>query len=489
MKLQDKILLVSIGLAFAASFRPIVAQDKNAVLLAATQALGASEITAIRYSGRGEQFLFGQAPNSDASWPRVEVTSYSATVDYDLPYMRTELFRRQGENPPRGGGPQPILGQQLQIQLVNGPYAWNLAGVNPVPVPDAVDTRQLQLWMTPYGFLKAARANNATISTAPTGGTLISFTLMGRYKVNGTINGQNLIERVETSIDDPVLGDMPMEFTYQDYRDYEGRKFPGRIVEKDGGYAVLDLTIDHVSFGGLAVAPTPPAVTTFVPDPPRVAVQVITDGVWFFTGGTHNSVAVEFKDHIVMIEGPLNEARSLAVIAQMKRLAPSKPIKYLVNTHQHFDHSGGIRTYIAEGATIITHETYKPYYERILSLPRTLNPDRLSQSDRRPVFETMTDRRVLTDGSRVLELHLVQGNLHNDAMLMAYLPTEKLLIEADVFNPPPPNALPPAVLNPFTVNLVQNLGRLGLDVERIAPIHGRLATMGDLKTAVTLLTN
>ena len=97
---------------------------------------------------------------------------------------------------------------------------------------------------------------------------------------------------------------------------------------------------------------------------------------------------------------------------------------------------------------------------------------------------TMLDKKVLTDGSRVLELHRVKGSLHNDGIVMAYLPKEKLLIEADVFTPPAANAPPPATPNPFTVNLYENIQRLNLSVEQIAPLHGRLVTMADLLKAI-----
>ncbi len=70
---------------------------------------------------------------------------------------------------------------------------------------------------------------------------------------------------------------------------------------------------------------------------------------------------VEQDDHLVIVEAPQNEARSLAVIAKAKEIAPGKPIKYLVNTHTHFDHSGGLRTYVNEGAIIVTDAANRAY--------------------------------------------------------------------------------------------------------------------------------
>ena len=147
------------------------------------------------------------------------------------------------------------------------------------------------------------------------------------------------------------------------------------------------------------------------------------------------SVLLEFSDHVVIIEGPQNDERTEATIAAVKQLLPSKPIRYVVNTHQHFDHSGGIRAYVAAGIPIVTHEKNKSYWERILGNPFTLEPDRLARASRSPTIETVGEKRVLSDSSMALELHHLQGNLHDETLLVAYLPKQKLLVQADAFHP------------------------------------------------------
>ena len=165
------------------------------------------------------------------------------------------------------------------------------------------------------------------------------------------------------------------------------------------------------------------------------------------------------------------------MIAKVKETIPNKPIKYLVNTHVHFDHSGGLRTFVDEGATIVTHEDNKPYYEKAWAAPHTINPDKLAQSKKTATFETFSDKHVLTDGSRTIEIHKIAGGGHNDAFAMIYLPKEKILIEGDAWTPPAANAPPPAAVNPFAVNLDENITRLKLDVKQIAALHGpRVAT-------------
>jgi glyoxylase-like metal-dependent hydrolase (beta-lactamase superfamily II) len=219
-----------------------------------------------------------------------------------------------------------------------------------------------------------------------------------------------------------------------------------------------------------------------------VQSEKVADGVFYLKGGTHHSVAVEFADHVVVIEGPLNEQRSLAVIAEVNKLIPSKPIRYLVNTHHHFDHSGGLRTYVNEGATVVTHEINKEFYEKAFSAPRTLNPDRLALSKKKATIETVGDKKVLSDGTRLLELHLVKGSPHNSGILLAFLPKQKILIEVDVYNPPAASgaaAVAAPAVNPNTVNIVENVERLKLDFEKILPLHGSGAVQrADLYAAV-----
>jgi glyoxylase-like metal-dependent hydrolase (beta-lactamase superfamily II) len=215
-----------------------------------------------------------------------------------------------------------------------------------------------------------------------------------------------------------------------------------------------------------------------------VKAEKIADGTWYITGVSAYSVLIEMKDYLIVVEAPHGEQRSLAVIAEVKKLVPNKPIKYLINTHHHFDHASGIRTYAAEGVTIVTHEINRPYFERAVVNSWTLAPDRLAKSKKKPVFHAMGDNMVLTDGTRSVELYQIVGNAHHDGIIMAYLRKEKLLIEADVFNPTPAGAEPPKVPNPSSVNLEANVRRLNIDVDRIVPIHGRIVPYSDLLTAI-----
>jgi glyoxylase-like metal-dependent hydrolase (beta-lactamase superfamily II) len=200
--------------------------------------------------------------------------------------------------------------------------------------------------------------------------------------------------------------------------------------------------------------------------------------VWLIGGGSHNSVLVEFRDTVAVIEAPLNEERSLAVIAEVGKLVPNKPIRYIVNTHHHWDHLGGIRTYVHEGATIIMHEANRAYYEQVLTAGRwLLKPDLFSLAPPEEwaegyTFEAMREKYILGDDTRTVELYNVQGLAHAAGMLIAYLPKEKIVVEADLFTPPAPNAPLPTTVTPSSRTFYNNVQRLKLDVTTIAPIHG-----------------
>jgi glyoxylase-like metal-dependent hydrolase (beta-lactamase superfamily II) len=212
-------------------------------------------------------------------------------------------------------------------------------------------------------------------------------------------------------------------------------------------------------------AATIPAVT--------VATSKIADGVWFLGGGSHHSVVVEFNNFITVIEGPLTEERSLAVIAEAKKLAPNKPIKYLVSTHHHFDHSGGLRTYVAEGATIVTNASNKPYWEKTFMAPATIVPDAQSKAHRKPSIQAVTDKYVITDGKQSIEIYNTTGDSHSDELMVAYILPAKVLVEADSYSPGPANAPPPNPVPPNALVLYDNIQRLKLDVSTVVGIHGR----------------
>ena len=466
------------------------AQDVGAVIGASAAAMGTTSLQAIQYSGTGSTNPTGQAFTSGGPWPRFTVTKYVMSVNYTVPAMRQDLIRIDDAIPPRGGGAggfnpatgqggiRPIPGDIIQNQTTDG----------------RTEVGALNVWLTPHGFLKGAAANAATAKTSTARGkSVLSFTAFGKYTVTGTLSDQNLVERVETRMDVSFTGDTLFEGIYSEYRDFGGVKFPMHIVMRQGGHPTLELRVADVQpnspaalevravaarGGGPPATPGAPVTAAA-----RVEPEKIGEGVWFMTPGAEGGILVEFSDYVVIVEGPGSDAQTMATLADVKRMLPNKPVKYVVNTHHHADHAGGLRAYVAEGIPIITHDSHKQYYEQqIFKNPHTINPDRLARAPRAPIIETVKDRRVLTDGKMTLEIDLLRDHAHAEGLLTVYIPSEKLLIQADAFAPRP-GAKPLPAPSPYTVNLVDNVTRLKLDVVRVAHVHGGITPFADVLKA------
>jgi glyoxylase-like metal-dependent hydrolase (beta-lactamase superfamily II) len=290
---------------------------------------------------------------------------------------------------------------------------------------------------------------------------------------------------VQTWIDHPIVGDMLVETTYSGYKDFGGVMFPSHLVQTQDGYPSLDLTISSVTANPAVDIAVPENVRTFTPPALRVESQKMGDGVFYLTGGTHHSLVVEMKDHIVVVDTPNNEARAKLVLAKAKELVPNKPIRFVVTSHHHWDHLGGIRTAINEGATIVTYQANKAFLERVAKTPHTIAPDLLAASKKPVKVQTVGDKGQLTDGTRTIELYRLTGYEHTGDMMIVYLPTEKLLAEPDAFTPPAQagaQLVPPAVV--YAKALHDNIQRLKLDVKIITPFHGnRTSDVAELARA------
>jgi len=470
---------IVLALAFVV-FAGFKASAADSVLQQIADALDVSTTKTFQFTGNGKMWAVGQATSPMAANPRAYIKSLTRVYDFSAGAMRDELVRSQGEAPPSGGDYQPIEGDQRQISLVSGDLAWNESGKDAVPAPQDANERAHSLVISPHGLVRAAFANNATVAKRTIEGkemAVISFTVQGKFKVVAYANDQNAIEKVESSYGHPVVGDMKVVTYYGPYRDFGGIKFPAKIIQYQDGLPSLDVTVTAVRANPTVDIAVPGNVRS---EPVTVKSEKVADGTWFIGGGSYNSVLIEMKDYLIVVEAPLGDLRSMAVMGEVKKLVANKPIKYLVNTHHHIDHSGGIRAYAAEGVTIVTHELNRPYYERAAANSWSLAPDRLAKSKKKPVFQTMGDNMVLTDGARSVELYQIVGNGHHDGIVMAYLRKEKLLVEADVFSP----FGIPKTPNPYSVNLEANVRRLNLEVERILPIHGNIVPYVELMKAI-----
>jgi glyoxylase-like metal-dependent hydrolase (beta-lactamase superfamily II) len=339
------------------------------------------------------------------------------------------------------------------------------------------------LWTSPHGAIKAAlKSNNGAWKLSEDGKTYtaVDFGVAGQFTARAFINDSGLVERVDSVQPNPVMGDTATTTWYADYKDVGGVKFPMRIRQTMGGYEVFDLAVKDVKPNVAVNIETPALVPAFAE---RVAIDKVAEGVWFIGGGSHNSVAIEMADHMILVESPLSDGRAAIVLAEVKKLSP-KPIRYVINSHHHFDHAGGLRTAAAEGIEIVASAMARPYLERTLANANTVQPDALARSGKRATVSGVDGKRVFSDGTRSVEAYFIEGSAHAHGFNMVYLPKEKLLVEADAYTPGAPNTPTPAVINANSLNLVQNMDRLKLAVDRILPLHGRVVPATELYTAV-----
>jgi len=472
-----------LGVAIAALYG--CTEQEATGLQAVSNAMGATNLNSIEYSGGGSVLGFGQAYEPGERWPRFDQRLYRVQANYQAPGMRLEQIRAQGEHPPRGGAAQPVAGEQRTMLVVSGDNAWAEGGNQPNPQNNVAADRRRMLWATPHGVIKAAMANNGMLE-----GNTIKFTADGR-EYTATVDGQNRIEKVSYQSYNSVVGDYPVEVTYSDYADFNGVMFPRHLVETQDGHPTLDINITQVTANPTVELAVPENVASATPPagPPMVTMEELAPGVLYVNAAGIRSWAVEFRDHIVVVEGPTSEARSLAVNQAINERFPNKPIRYVVNTHAHYDHAGGLRTYVAQGATVVTHEVNRPFYERTWARPHTIQQDLLAKEPKQAMFETMTDKKVMTDGQQTLELYHVQGSGHHMGMIFIYSPRARAVYWGDGYNPPPgDDPRDPARTPEYGIDLYRNIVASGVNVERIAPAHGAGARPFDnLRKALGLM--
>jgi glyoxylase-like metal-dependent hydrolase (beta-lactamase superfamily II) len=319
--------------------------------------------------------------------------------------------------------------------------------------------------------------------------------------------------RVIYTEDDPIYGDTLNELAFAEWRDYSSVRLPqvmavflngNKIREERARNIINNPRYDEAGMIVPDDIKAQPAVgEAIISQWPlrRVVMGVgyqdygreqkvefveVAKGIYQVKGSTHHTLAVEMKDYIVVVEAPLFEERSVAVIKALEAKIPNKPIKYLVMTHFHIDHSGGIRAYAAKGATIVTQEDNVPFVKAVLSRAKTIRPDSLAKAgNATPNIEGAKNVKSLTDGERTIELREIP-NPHSSGMLVAYLPQEKIVFVSDLFTPGTP-------VDPTNTNGVNNAAALytalrgaNLTVDRIVGGHGEIAPIRDLEKVAAL---
>ncbi len=300
------------------------------------------------------------------------------------------------------------------------------------------------------------------------------------YTINGYIDDKNMVDRVETWLGENIMGDMHILAVYSGWKDFGGAMAPTKIVQTRGGWPFFDVTVTEAKANPPDVASLVPAPAgrggrggggRGAPPPMVVTSEKLADGVYRLTTGTgsYDSVIVEFKDYIMMLEAGQSVARAELYVAETKKLIPGKPIRYVMNTHPHSDHTGGLPVLVAEGATIITQRNNVAFLDKALNTPRTLLDDPLAKNPRKAKFEAVEEKRVYTDGTRTVEMYHIYPAPHSNGLIIAFLPKEKILFQGDFsVNPGEP-------ANDHVRALVPVITRLNLDYDRYINVHASAA--------------
>ena len=475
-----------------------MAQDAKTVVANAQKALG--DPKSITYSGSAKDVAFQQCGANAAAMicqgthdPMRPINNYVRVVDLTAPASRhTGATNNIGP----GGSTTVTPGtffQQVTPQQADLTQPW---------------VTSVEFYITPWGFLKGAAETNATASRRRVDGK--NFTVLtwspavkapsGKaYTINGYVNDNNMVERVETWLGENIMGDMHIVATYTGWKDFGGAMAPSKVVQTRGGWPFFEVDVTSAKAN-------PPDVATLVPAPapaagrggpaggpppaggagaPALTVtsEKLGDGLYRLTtgAGSYDSLIVDFKDHIMMLEAGQSEARALAYIAETKKLIPNKPIRYVMNTHAHSDHTGGLPALVAEGATIITQQNNEAFFEKALNTPRTLLNDTLAKNPKKARVEAVAEKKVYSDGARTVEMYHVSPVPHSNGLMVAYIPKEKIVFQGD-FSLPAPGQ--PG--NDHVKALVPILEKLKLDFDRYINVHASAdpQTKADLWKAV-----
>lgn len=439
----------------------------------AAAALGGAEklqsIKTLVIEGEGTQYNLGQDVVPGASGQTYAVTHYKRAIDVTADRARTDLVRVPKFTYWRGPAPQ------RQVQGIDKEIGYNVsaAGTASRVSAAAAQDRRVELLRHPLTAVRAALSPAARLTNLRTEGgeSIVDVrTPDGREFMLAIDAATKLPTRVATPANNVNLGDVLVSTSFADYQDVGGLRLPARLTTSTDDFTTADVRVTRQAVdadaGDLAAPSSAVSASLPVPQPPTVTVEEVSPGFWLLAGGSHHSALVEFSDRLMLIDAPQNDARTLAVIAKARELRPGKPLTHVVNSHHHFDHSGGIRAAVAEGLTVITHQGNAAFIEEIVKRPRTRVPDALSRHPKPLTIETVDGEKVITDGAMTVHLYDAPSE-HSETMLMAYVPRERALIVIDLYEPG-------EEVHMFAARFLEDLRKRNLRVERIVPLHGKI---------------
>jgi len=472
-------IVLATALAAACTQAPPEIQVVNA----AAAALGGRDrilaVKALTIEGEGTNPNVGQNPTPDADLPIWKVTEFKRTIDPANGRMRLEQLRT-------AQFAFALATVQRQNFGIDGDVGFNVGqdGTATRVAEMVARDRRLELLHHPLTAVRAALDPGAKVGNLHQMGAeqAVDVTTANGDVLTLAIDGTTkLPTRVVSMSYHNNLGDVALETTFSGYEDVNGLKMPKRLTTKIDKYVQADITVSKNTVDGDMGDLEAPAAVRSAEVPPAIApvtvdAQQVGKGIWWLAGsGNHRSVVFEFDDHLVLFEVPLNEVRSAAVIAKARTLS-AKPLTHAIVSHHHFDHSGGLRVAVAEGLTIITHKGNEEFFKWLVERPHTIIPDALEKNPKPLKIETMDDALTLKDASMELQLYHVKDNVHAGTLIMGYVPRDRMLIQADLYDAG-------WLQYPWGENYQQNVADRELRVDKAVPIHGPIQTYAEnLKT-------
>jgi hypothetical protein len=449
--------------------------EKKLIRSAADAMGGTARIRAIQtlaIEGEGDAPNLGQNITPDAELPNWKITGYQRVIDLEHGRMRTRQ-RRDAQFLFAGAT------TQRQDQSLDGNVAFNTGedGVATRVSEAAARDRRIDMLRHPIAIVRAALEPAAKL------GNLRSEAGRDLIDIDGLTLGIDtqshlpvFVKRLENNDN---LGDVEVTTWFSDWETVNGVQLPRRFATKIDKYPQLDLRVSkNIVDGEIGDLAAPQAVRlSEAPKgaaPPSVEAREVGKGIWWLAGsGNHRSVLFEFGDHLTLFEVPLNEARSAAVIAKARSLRPEKPLTEAIVSHHHFDHSGGLRTAVAEGLTIITYRGNVKFFEQLVARPHTLVPDELQMHPQPLKIRAVDDQLTLKDKSMEVRLYHVIDNPREGTLLFAYVPRDRMLVQADLYDST-------WLQHPWADNFLWNLKMRHLAVDKHVPVHGTIQTHAEV---------